>query len=193
MKRFILSFLIFSYGYINAQEIKVKEFFNKYFISLDISKYYTDWVKDLDSNSSIIKYKFQNPELDDPLYINYKIKSHPLIADDSTRSFLSYKLRVNIDTISKKILDSVFIIHLYFIYGKGNIARETRSAKFKEITKEKKYLGREYQVVGNYYGSAYDLGNKPEFPYVLNITFTKNKTKEYIMRLSYLIHYTTRE
>jgi len=193
MKRFVLPFLIFAYAQTNAQETGVKEFFNKYFVALDISKNYSEWIENLNLKSSVIKYEFQNPELNDSTFINYKIKTHPLIADDSTKAFLSYKLRINVDTIAKKILDSVFVIHLYFIYGKGNIAKEKRSDKFKALTKETKYLGREYQVSGDYYGYGYDLGNKLDFPYLLSITFTKNKSKEYILRLSYFIHYKNKE
>jgi hypothetical protein len=196
MKRFVLPFLIFAYIDSNAQETGVKEFFKKYFIDLDISKHYSNWIKDLDLNPSIIKYEFQNPELNDTFFINYTIKNHPLIANDSTKAFLSYKLRINIDTITKKILDSIFIIHLYFIYGKGDVAKQKRSGKFKAIIKETKYLGREYQVSGNYYGYSYDLGDKPDLPdlpYLPSITLAKNKAKEYILRLSYFFHYKTKE
>jgi hypothetical protein len=193
MKQLLLPFLIFAYAQANTQEIDVKEFFSKYFVDLDISKHYSDWIKDLERNSSFFKYEFRNPELNDSTFINYKIKKHPLIADDSTKAFLSYKLRINIDTIAKKIVDSVFIIHLYFIYGKGEVAKQKRSGKFKAISKETKYLGREYRVSGNYYGYSYDLGDKPDFPYLLSITLTKNKAKEYILRLSYFFHYKIKE
>jgi len=193
MKRFVLPFLIFAYAPANAQETGVKEFFKKYFVALDISKYYSNWIKDLDLNSAVIKYEFQNHELNDSIFINYKIKNHPLIADDSTKAFLSYKLRVNIDTIKRVVLDSVFIIHLYFIYGKGKIAKQKRSGKFMAITKEANYFDKEYRVSGDYYGYAYDLKANPTFPYILSITLTRNKSKEYILRLLYFIHYKSRE
>ena len=198
MNRFVILFLIFAAVHTNAQEAAVKEFFKKYFVELDISKHYSDWTKELDRNSSVDRYEFQNPELNDSIFINYKIKNHPLIADDSTKTFLSYKLRVNIDTILKKILDSVFIIHLYFIYGKGKIAKQKWSDNFKAIIKEAKCFDKEYRTYGegngNYYsGYAYDLRDKPAFPHILSITRTKNKSKEYILRFLYFIHYKNKE
>lgn len=197
MKKIIFLFLIFAQVKAYNQEKDVTEFFIKYFFDLDRSKHYSDWINELNLNPSVTKYEFLNPELKDSIYINYKIKSHPLIADDSTKAFLSYKLRVNIDTITKKVLDSVFVIHLFFNYGKGDIAKEKRADKFKALIKETKYLGREYRISGDYYGYAYDLGVKPEFPYMTtympSITLTKNKSKEFILRLSYFFHYKNKE
>jgi hypothetical protein len=94
MNRLLLPFLIFAYAQANTQEIDVKEFFSKYFVDLDISKHYSDWIKDLERNSSVFKYEFRNPELNDSTFINYKIKKHPLIAEDTTKDFLTYKLRI---------------------------------------------------------------------------------------------------
>ena len=198
MKRLVLTSLIFSCTLMNAQETAVKEFFNKYFFALNRWKHYSDWTTRLDENSAITKYEFLNPELNDSIYINYKISKYPLIPDDSTKAFLSYKLRVNVDTISNRIIDSVFLVQLFFIYGHGKIARQKMNDNFKLIIKEASCFDKEYKTYGryndNYYsGYSYDLRSRPAFPYTLNITWTKNKSKEYILWLSYLIHYKNKE
>jgi hypothetical protein len=199
MRKILFILVIFCYVSSHAQEKSPQEYFIKYFLGLDISRPYTDWVKSLEQNSSVIKPEIYDRELFDPVYINYKISDHPFISGDSIKAFLSYKLRINVDTIKRKILDSVFVIHLYFIYGKGKDAKKKMTTKFMMERKELSNLGKEYPTHGMYnnnfyYGYAYDFKNDPTFPYLtypylFTIAWTKNKSKEYILRLTYFIHF----
>ena len=178
------------------KEVK-EDFFIKYFVGLDISKSYKNWIKSLEQNASVLKYEIRNPELSDTIFENYRINDHPLIYDHSTNAFLNHKLKINVDTIKRMVLDSVFIIHLYFIYGKGEVARKRMVDKFRMARKETNYFGKEGSFSGTdndtkdhfYYGYAYNLNGNSAFPYLSTIAWTKNKKKEYILRLSHFIPY----
>ncbi|HEU4859153.1 MAG TPA: hypothetical protein VFT15_04920 [Chitinophagaceae bacterium] len=197
MKAILFILVIISHVKSFGQKAVKEDFFLKYFAGLDISKPHTSWIKSLEQNASVLKYEIRNPELTDTIYENYRINDHPLIYDDSTKAFLNYKLKINIDTIQRIVLDSVFIIYLYFIYGKGEVARKKMADKFISARKETDYFGREFTLSGTdndkkdhfYLGYAYDLKDNPAFPYLFTIAWTKNKKKEYILRLSYRIHY----
>jgi len=197
MKRILFILVMISHVKSFGQKEVKEDFFIKYFVGLDISKPYTNWIKSLEQNASVLKYDIRNPELIDTIFENYRINDHLLIYDDSTKAFLNYKLKINVDTIKRMILDSVFIIYLYFIYGKGEVARKKMADKFIVARKETNYFGKEFTLSGTdndkkdhfYLGYAYDLKDNSAFPYLFTIAWTKNKKKEYILRLSYRIHY----
>lgn len=196
MKKTLSILILITYIGAYGQKKVLEDYFTKYFIGLDISKPYASWIESLDKNPSLLKYEIRNPELSDTIFQNYKVYTHPLISDDSTKAFLNYKLKINVDTIKREILDSVFIVHLYFIYGKEESARKKMIDKFVLARKDKNYFGKEFTLNGPdndkkdhyYHGFAYDLKNKSTFPYLFTLAWTKNKSKEYILRLSYFIH-----
>lgn len=196
MKKILFILILFAHISSYAQDMDTKGFFIKYFCGLDISKNYAEWLKGFDQNSSIVKHEIRNPELTDTIFVNYKVIRHPLISEDSSNAFLNYKLKVNVDSIRQRIIDSIFIIHLYFNYGKGNGPKRKMSDGFNLVRKEATIFGKQFNLSGadndnmdHYYtGYAYDSKRNPTWPYLFSVTWTKNKFKEYILRLSYFIH-----
>jgi hypothetical protein len=194
MRKILIILFLFYSTYSFSQLNDLKSFFHKYFAELNFTEHYSLWPKQLNKHPNLL---IQHPDSvkTDSTYVTYKLKSHPLIENDSTKVYLQFRHTVKTDTILKKIVDSLFSITLYIVYGQGKSKRQQMRKHYKFILREPigetaKYHFTEYYNYGKSYyaGYTYEFGKPIMIPQPLSIAWTITQNKNYVLRINYLIY-----
>ena len=202
MRKAIWILLMFGQIKTYAQEKELKHFVYKYFLEIDNSQYYTDWIKKIDTTSQLEK------DLNDTLYKKhgvtcYKIKNHILMQNNSIQAALRYILSTRYRTSTEQPSDSLFTLVLFFNYGKGKDAKQLLKKNYRLVIKEKLNYTSTSNVEGYrhtyhdknklYTGTSYNFNNKKIFPAPLMIARSKPNSAEHILLIYYFRHYSVKE
>lgn len=198
MKKTFFILLLFLYANAFSQQNELRSFFFKYFMGLDNSKYYTEWIKTL-SEDTRLERDMSDTSFNKRGLTCYKIKQHSLIQSDSTRASLRYILSTEYQTSSGQVSDSLFTMLLFINYGKDKHAKKTMNKNYKMVSREKiKYTSTttvqsENNSPGDksesYIGQSYDFNNKKIMPAPLMIARSKRGSQEHVLLIYYFTHY----